>query len=238
MDSLISIVIPVYNHEEAFQKTLDSIAQQTYKNFEVIIVDDGSDRELQITNHESRLPCRIIRQSHGGAPAARNRGLQEVKGDFIIFWDADVIAEPEMLQKMKAMLEAHPEASYAYSNLYFGRKKMPGRVFDAEALKKNNYIHTTSLIRRSAAIPWDELLERFQDWDMWLTMAEQGKQGVWIPEYLYRVIPHRGGISFWLPSFAYQAPWRSLPWLKGRAVAYETARDIVIKKTRRTIPKT
>lgn len=221
----ISIIIPVYNHEEALKKALDSVAGQTYKNIEVIIVDDGSD--IAIRNNLSSIIYRVFRQENLGAPAARNCGLREAKGEYVIFWDADVIAEPQMLQKMLVTLEAHTEASYAYSNFYFGYKKMTGMAFDATALQKNNYINTTSLIRRSAAVPWDESLKRFQDWDYWLTLLEQGKTGVWIPNYLYRAMPHRGGISVWLPSFAYRAPWRNLPFIRDRVRQYEEARQIV-----------
>lgn len=176
----------------------------------------------------------MLRQSHAGAPAARNKGLQEAKGDYVIFWDADVIGNPDMLQKLLAALQVHPEASYAYSNFYFGGKKMQSQSFNAEALKKNNYINTMSLVRRSAAIPWDESLKRFQDWDYWLTLAEQGKIGVWVPEFLYRAIPHTGGISSWLPSFAYRAPWRYLPFFKERVATYEEAMQIVRLKHRRS----
>lgn len=225
---LISIIIPVYHHEKALPKALASIAAQTYKNIEVIIVDDGSKPGLQLSDF--RLQLRLMRQEHRGAPAARNRGFRESKGEYVIFWDADIIAEPEMLEKMLAALDAEPEANYAYSNFNFGRKKMPARAFDAQALKKNNYINTVSLIRRSAAIPWDESLKRFQDWDYWLMMLEQGKTGVWVPEFLYRAIPHRGGISAWLPSFAYRAPWKYLPGISKKVVAYNVARQRIVEK--------
>lgn len=230
MSKLVSIIIPVYNHEKALERALDSISKQTYKDIEVIIVDDGNDKELRIKNNGLKVNYRIIRQEHKGAPAARNRGFRESKGDYVIFWDADVIAKPDMLEKMIRTLEIHPEASYVYSSFSFGWKKMSARVFDMGALKKNNYIHSTSLIRSEAVVPWDETLKRFQDWDLWLTMAEQGKYGVWIPDYLFDVIPRRGGMSSWLPAFAYRAPWRYLPFIHKRILAYEKASEIVMVK--------
>lgn len=245
MQPTISIITPVYNHEQALHKALDSIAKQTYKDFEIVIVDDGSDFLLS-SNSSSNVraslshgrakvkhsPFRLIRQEHCGAPAARNRGFQESKGDYVIFWDADVVAKPDMLETMMQALAAHPKASYAYSNWRYGWKKMPALAYDAEALKKNNYINTASLIRRESVVPWDELLKRFQDWDFWLTLLERGHHGVWIPEYLYRALPHRGGISHWLPSFAYRAPWRYLPRVKQWVEAYEHAKHIVQTKHR------
>lgn len=228
----ISVIIPVYNHTQHLFDSLQSLRAQTYKNFEVIVVDDGSDTPLNQKESmaDVHFPIQWVRQEHGGAPVARNHGFQVSKGEFVIFWDADVIAEPVMLQKMYDVLVQHPETSFSYSNFYFGRKKMPACPFDRTTLKKNNYITTTSLIRRGAFPGWDETLKRFQDWDLWLTMAEQGKNGVWIPEYLFRVMPHHGGMSSWLPSFAYQAPWKYLPGISTKVRHYETARRVVLGK--------
>ena len=239
MSDLISIIIPVYNHEQALHQALASIAAQTYKDIEIIIVDDGSSVPVKCqvstfvpSSGRGSVKCSILHQQNRGAPAARNRGLEEAKGEYVIFWDADVIGEPEMLKKMHQTLQESPMASYTYSDFYFGRKKMPARLFDSEALRQNNYIHSTSLIRRAALSPkpWDESLKRFQDWDLWLTFLENNKTGVYVPEYLFRVIPRKRGMSYWLPSFAYRAPWRWLPWMRGRVREYEDGRAAVVKK--------
>jgi glycosyltransferase involved in cell wall biosynthesis len=224
---MISIIIPVYNHQDALERALASIQKQTYKDIEVIVVDDGSDPEIQISNFQFQI--KLLRQENMGAPVARNMGMELAKGDYVIFWDADVVAEPEMLDKMVHALEQNPKASFVYSNHYFGKKKMTGRVFDIQSLQKINYIHSTSLIRRKDAVRWDESLKRFQDWDLWLTMADQGKSGVWIDEYLFRV-DTGGTMSSWLPSFAYRKPWSLLPGIRERVRKYERARDIVIQK--------
>lgn len=228
MQSLISIIIPVYNHEQALEKALGSIFEQTYKDIEVIVVDDGSE---EVISPKSKVisQMRVIRQDHKGAAAARNRGLEEVKGEYVIFWDADVIAEPEMLEKMIRALRTNPEASFVYSNFYFGWKKMKGGSYEATKLQRNNYIHSTSLIRRKEAIQWDESLKRFQDWNYWLSMAEQGKKGIWIDEYLFRVLPG-GTMSSWLPKLAYKKPWRWMPGIRGKVRRYEEAREVVMEK--------
>lgn len=233
MSARISIIIPVYNQHQELDRALDSIAAQTYADTDIIIVDDGSDPPIDIDRiRQKNANVAYIRQKNSGAPAARNRGLAEAKGEYIIFWDADVIAEPIMLETMAAALDAHPEAAYAYCHYYFGWKKMPARSFDTRALAQANYIHTTSLIRRSVLKrdPWDTSLRRFQDWDLWLSLLEDRQHGLFVPKYLFRIVPHAGGISFWLPACAYRRPWRFLPGIATRVRNYEAALDIVRKK--------
>jgi glycosyltransferase involved in cell wall biosynthesis len=207
---------------------LDSIQKQTYKNLEVIVVDDGSNTKFSIN-----LPIQFLSQEHKGAPAARNRGLELAKGEYVIFWDADVMGEPEMLDRLKAQLDKHSEASYAYSNYQLPitnfQKKIRAKNFNVENLQKNNFIHSTSLVRRKDAIEWDESLKRFQDWDLWLTMAELGKIGVWVDEYLFKIIA-QGTISRWLPSFCYKKPFCWLPWVSKLVRNYEEAKKLIYKK--------
>ncbi|OGH71076.1 MAG: hypothetical protein A3C90_04720 [Candidatus Magasanikbacteria bacterium RIFCSPHIGHO2_02_FULL_51_14] len=232
MSGLVSIIIPVYNHEQALKKALDSIFQQTYRDVEVIVVDDGSEKELQISDFRlqiEKMRIKFDKQERKGAAAARNRGLAMAKGEYVIFWDADVIGEPKMLEKMYRALQEHPEASFSYSNFYFGWKRFSLQHFNTSTLQHNNYVHSTSLLRRTDAIRWDESLKRFQDWDYWLTLAEQGKKGIWIDEYLFRVTPG-GTMSSWLPSFAYKKPWRLLPWISERVMKYEAARKVIVQK--------
>lgn len=232
----ISIVIPVYNQSHKLEQALHSIETQTYRPLEVIIVDDGSISPVDIRQSiaDPNVSLHMIRQKNTGAPAARNRGLQEATGKYVIFWDADVVGNSNMLQMMYDALCTHPEKSYAYSDFYFGRKKMRSRSFDDVALLNTNYIHTTALIRRNhlleySRMPWDETLGRFQDWDLWLSLLKQRKRGVYIPETLFRVAPG-GTMSRWLPQCVYRRPWKFLPGIRGRVRAYDRAKEIIVKK--------
>jgi len=127
----------------------------------------------------------------------------------VIFWDADTVARPCLIEKMHTALAENISVSYAYSKFKFGWKTMNSGRFDADALRKNNFIDTTSLIRRVDFCRFDESLKRFQDWDLWLTMLEKNKIGVFIPEVLYKKTTRFGrGISSWLPSFVYKFPWK------------------------------
>ena len=233
MKPLISIIIPVFNHAHTLEFSLFSLYKQTYQSIEIVIVDDGSTDKFEETMREimkkswtQNLSIKIIKQENRGAAASRNRGLLESKGDYVIFWDADTIGKDQMLEKMFAALESNPTASYAYSQYKFGWKKIKSQKFNVDDLLMSNYIDTTSLIRRAAVIPFDENIKRFQDWDLWLGMLDEGKVGVYVSEVLFRkIVRGRKGISSWLPSFFYRLPWKT------RAVReYEKARQVILKK--------
>lgn len=217
--------------------SLDSIAQQTYRPLEVVIVDDGSGESDSIKNKELRIkevlkniPVILYRQENQGAPVARNKGCTLSQGEYVLFWDADIIGEPFMIERMYTALQKNSFASFAYSNFYFHGHQMRAQEFDFESLKKVNYITTMSLVRRKDFVGFDPALKRFQDWDLWLTMAERGKKGIWIDEYLYGSVPTKNGMSEWLPSFAYKAPWKYLPFFSSRVKKYEEAKKIILKK--------
>ncbi|EKD66918.1 MAG: glycosyl transferase family protein [uncultured bacterium] len=224
---MISIIIPVYNHEEALHRSLVSLENQTFQDIEVIVVDDGSRKKLEIGDW--KFSFKLVHQENSGAPAARNKGFELSKGEYVIFWDADLIAEPEMLEKMVATLERNKNASFVYSNFVFGRKKMKGLQWSNVTIKQCNYVHSTSLIRRTDAILWDESLKKFQDWDYFLTLAEKGNIGIWLNEYLFRV-ELGGTMSAWLPRFAYHAPFKWFPGIAQKVQKYEVAKKIIQEK--------
>jgi glycosyltransferase involved in cell wall biosynthesis len=229
MNDLISVVIPLYNHASELAKSLTSLDNQTHKNLEVIIVNDGSKDNFKkvITDLHLNWKIKIIDQANHGAAAARNRGLQAATGEFIIFWDADTVANKNMLASMLFVLKKNTRVSYVYSAFKLGWKKFGSYAFNVVKLKQNNYIDTVSLVRKRD-LPsggWDENLSRFQDWDLWLTMLENNKRGELIPKVLYKkLVGKRKGISRWLPSFIYL--------LKNNAQVneYNRAKEIVLKK--------
>ncbi len=229
---LISVIIPIYNQANVLRRSLCSLLRQSYRPLEVIVVNDGSTDNFSevmgnILAEEKfkELKIKVINQANQGGCSARNHGFSESTGRFVIFWDADTIAKPKMLMTMYQALLNSPEASWAYSQFCFGWKKMRGAEFDVELLEKNNYIDVTSLIRRDAVVPFDEKLKRFQDWDLWLTLASTGKSGVFIPKVLYKKITNPVGISSWLPSFFFKLPWKT-----SKVEKYEAAAEMVRRK--------
>ena len=103
MKPLVSIVIPVYNAEKFLEECLDSLIGQTYKELEIICVDDGStDSSREIIHGYGKKDARVHleTQEHSNAGAARNKGLNRARGEFIAFLDADDFFEPAMIEKM------------------------------------------------------------------------------------------------------------------------------------------
>ena len=239
--AMISVVIPVYNHAKELVACLASLERQTFQDFEVIIVDDGSVPAVVLSPtkdltrseilHSVQNDTRLLRlPENKGAPAARNEGFRRSKGEFVIFLDADAVLEPRALARLKQALDEHPDAAFAYPSFRFGMKLFRGREFDVEALRRQNYIHTSALIRREAFPGFDESLKKFQDWDLFLTMAEQGKKGVWVDEMLLSFTPRRDGISQWLPAFVHKMPWPILGWMPREIRRYREAEAIIRKK--------
>jgi glycosyltransferase involved in cell wall biosynthesis len=233
MNETVSVIIPVFNHAGTLKSALKTILNQSYRPIEVVIVNDGSTDNFQnvmnnILSDKSfvELNITVINQENRGAPSARNRGFAASKGEYVIFFDADTIADPQLIEKMKEALDKNTRASYAYSGFKFGWKKMRPIAFDAEKLKVNNFIDVTSLIRRADFPVFDESIKKFKDWDLWLTMLEKNKTGVCLPEILYKkIVGGRTGISQWIPRFVYRLPW------KLKTVSdFEANRLIVLKK--------
>lgn len=190
----VSVIIPAWNATETLSRTLHSVSLQTWKHIEIIVVDDGSEDDPKAVCN--RFPnVRFIRKEHAGAPAARNKGFMESTGDYVLFCDSDVMLNHRMIERMLTTLELKPEASYAYCSFRFGWRTFDLFDFDDERLRRSNFICTMSLIRRKDFPGFDESLKRLQDWDLWLTMLEQGKRGVWVPVRLFSSSVGKKGIS-------------------------------------------
>jgi len=119
-----SIIIPVYNTQAYITDCLNSILNQTFKDCEVIIIDDGStDDSLSVINKfdfKSLIGYTILSKENGGVSSARNFGLQHVKGEYVLFLDGDDSLEPNTLQLLEDSLKAHPNEVFDY--ICFTRK--------------------------------------------------------------------------------------------------------------------
>ena len=130
----ISIIVPVYNAEKTLPRCIDSILAQTFTDYELILVDDGSsDGSLSVCSayaaRDSRI--RVLHQENAGVSAARNAGLDAAAGKYIMFCDSDDEVEPEWCALLHQEIEAHPDswvlcgvsrenAAGSWNNLVFG----------------------------------------------------------------------------------------------------------------------
>lgn len=124
---MISVVIPLYNKEKQIAHTLQSVFNQTFQNFEVVIVDDGStDGSVAEVEKLSDSRIRLIHQKNAGVAAARNRGIEEAKGDLIAFLDADDEWKPEYLATQYHLSQKYPDCNVFACNYEF--RNMEGKV--------------------------------------------------------------------------------------------------------------
>lgn len=208
MEKLISIIIPVYNQATKIGECLESILNQTYSNWEVIVINDGSTDGIEavIKNYQSKFSNErffYFSKPNEGSNPTRNFGSQKARGEYFLFCDADIVLEKTMLEKMAGILDTQPEASFVYSSFYYGPKLFKLFPYDQDRLRTMPYIHTTSLVRASDFPGFDPAVTRLQDWDLWLTLLGKGKYGHWIDEPLFKV-KTSGHISTWLPKAAYK----------------------------------
>lgn len=110
----VSIVMPAYNCERFIGKTIESILQQTYSNFELLIIDDGSTdgTKAVIDSYRDDRIRYFFQQNHGGPSKARNKGIEGALGDYIFIFDSDDLMRPEKLAKSVAALEENPSADF------------------------------------------------------------------------------------------------------------------------------
>lgn len=124
---MISIIIPLYNKEEQIVRTLQTVLQQTFQAFEVVVVNDGStDNSAQKIEQIKDARIRLIHQQNGGVSAARNRGITEARYDLVAFLDADDEWKPTYLETQYRLYQKYPECSVYACNYEF--QDTEGRV--------------------------------------------------------------------------------------------------------------
>ncbi len=116
-DPLVSVIIPCYNGEAFLKEAIESALAQSYRQVEIIVVDDGStDRSSEIAQ---KFPVRYIRQQNRGLTASRNLGIRESRGSYIVFLDADDRLRPEAIETGLRVLAQHPECAMAVGDHVF-----------------------------------------------------------------------------------------------------------------------
>jgi glycosyltransferase involved in cell wall biosynthesis len=198
----ISVIIPAYNDEKYIKECLDSVLAQTFQNWEVICIDDGStDKSLSIfQEYASRDPrIKVISQRNQGVIAARNNAISQANGNYIFPLDSDDKIAPTCLEVLYNFIKANPEYSVVCPNLIlFGKEK--GNLYLPKPTYKNMYsgsngIHNSSLYPKSLWEKYGGYNPAFamgnEDFDFWLKFMDDDKKVIRIPERLfyYRIKP-------------------------------------------------
>ncbi|MEM6252381.1 MAG: glycosyltransferase [Cyanobacteria bacterium P01_D01_bin.156] len=182
----ISVVVPAYNAESTIKETIQSVLVQTFTDFELIIINDGStDRTQSIVESFSDTRIRSFTFSNAGPQKSRNRGIERSIGEYISFLDADDLWTPDKLESQLTALNDMPEAGVAYSWTDVideegkfvrrgGHLSYQGNILLELALVNflesgSNPLIKTSIIR--AIDGFDEDILAGQDWDTWLRLA-------------------------------------------------------------------
>lgn len=106
---MFSVVIPLYNKEDNIANTLDSVLAQTFQDFEIIIVNDGStDKSLQIVSDYEDIRIKVYSKPNGGVSDARNYGIKKSSNKYVAFMDADDYWKPNYLERMFKLIEDYP----------------------------------------------------------------------------------------------------------------------------------
>jgi glycosyltransferase involved in cell wall biosynthesis len=204
---LVSVVIPCYDQARYLEESVASVVAQTYANWELLIVDDGSPddtREVAMRlialYPEHRIE--LIRKPNGGVGDARNVGIRASRGEYWLPLDADDAIAPTFLEKAVSVLDARPEVGWVYSDIeHFGSEKRVYRLprFDAETLVHlDNIGCVCSLVRREV---WEQvggydasMRDGYEDWDFWIAGTAKGWQGHHLPEALFRYRKRAGSM--------------------------------------------
>jgi glycosyltransferase involved in cell wall biosynthesis len=231
----VSVIIPVYNGEKYITSTIQSVLQQSYANWELVIVNDGStDRTPELCRSFMRKNVKIIDQPNRGLSEARNVGIRHSKGEYIAFLDADDIWLPAKLEKQVSFLDSHPLVGLVFcgSRLMDEEGKHLGikQIFKAGNIKpadifllnpiKNGSVpmlrrKTLEDIRSAAQMTnenirifyyFDPFLSAAEDIDCWLRIALETEWQIWgIPDYTVYYRINQTGLSSFVDR--YHSEW-------------------------------
>ncbi|UNK18017.1 glycosyltransferase [Paenibacillus sp. N3/727] len=232
--SKVSIIMPCYNDGEYIEEAVASVFAQTYKNIELVIVDDGSDNEqtLSVLSRLSGPDIKLLKTNRARPAGARNTGITQATGKYILPLDADDIIEPDYVEKAVQVLEknGHIGVVYCYADLFGennGKWELPNYSLDKMLL--DNIVFVTALFHKE---DWEkvggfntDMEHGMEDYDFWLSILEIGKEIYQIPEVLfhYRIKPASRTTEFLTNPNIVKETYRDI--YRNHPVLYEKYKD-------------
>jgi glycosyltransferase involved in cell wall biosynthesis len=205
----VSVVIPVHNCERYVREAIDSVLNQTYKDVEVIVINDGSTDKTEEMLREYGDKIGWKSQENKGQASAVNEGFRMAKGEYIAYLDADDVCLPERFDNQVRYLDDHGDVGLVYSDCYqideYGKivRTIRSRPHDKFVLLQGNYVARSAVMHRRECLNavglFDESITGDDDWDMWIRISEEFGMGyIGKPLMGYRV--HGANISLMRPA--------------------------------------
>lgn len=187
----VSVIIPSYNAEAFLSDAVESVLNQTWRDLELIIVNDGSTDgtgSLAQRLSEGDRRVKIVDKPNGGLSSARNAGIAAASGDAICFLDADDVFLPDKIERQAQFLEHAPSCDFVYSDYYVGDSQLtpiwlesvrPAMAkMEEYLLYRNGFAPLCPLLRSRLVVAtgdFDETLRATEDWDYWIRAAQHGR---------------------------------------------------------------
>lgn len=194
-NNLVSVIIPCYNDHIYLEEAINSVNNQTYKNIEIIIIDDGSGSETkEVLKNIKQENLTVLHQENAGPSAARNNGIRHAKGDFILTLDADDYFDAAFVEKGMLIFEQEADTGLVTCNGYvFNKNGVIDEIIseegDAIHFFLNNSAIGNSLFRKeswSAIGGFDEKMKKgYEDWDLHISLTKANWKIKVIDEYLF-----------------------------------------------------
>jgi glycosyltransferase involved in cell wall biosynthesis len=191
----VSVIIPCYNLGAYLDEAVDSVLAQTFRDFEIIIVNDGSTDEstMNLLANYNKPKTRVLHQENQGVSSARNNGIRISSGEYVCCLDADDKYHPEFLEKTVKVLDEDGAHQYGFVTTWFyafGEKDAIWDTLDFDPWREavSNGIHVASLFRREC---WEKRggysvsLAGYEDWDFWISIVAMGYEWANIKEPLF-----------------------------------------------------
>ena len=205
----VSVIIPAYNHATFLQKTIESVLDQDWRDYEIVVVDDGSKDDTPAVAARFGSAIRYIPQTNHGMAATRNIGIRHAAGDLISFLDDDDLWLPNYLSTVVARFQADPDLAALHTGFQLTSDK-EGSDFPAKgtrtvpahelyhSLIESGFFPPSSVTVRRACLDkvglFDEGLQGYADWELWLRLCREFKF-IGIPQVLVKYRIHAGGLS-------------------------------------------
>lgn len=206
----VSVVIPAYNQARYLPTAIESALAQTFRDREIIVVDDGSLDDTPVIARQYGDALRYVRQENRGLAGARNTAIRLARGRFVALLDSDDEWLPNYLAEMLALADALPEATVYYCAAKcvdaagnelaqtLTSSPIPPADMLPFLLRSNPLVPSTILMRRNRVIalgPFDESFRRVEDWDLWLRLLRAGHTFHGTPKVLVRYRLHPNSLS-------------------------------------------